>query len=94
MDGFLSFSQDKVYSAGSFNGFFSIMIVNFSLLLITLCFWENIIFTCVRRMSSLPSLYSFLCVIKDKLCIEQHVYMNRNKCHLYIERFGKLQSVL
>ena len=54
------------------------------------------IYVCKKdaKLSSLPSLYSFLCVIKDKLCIEQHVYMNQNKCHLYIERFGKLQSVL
>ena len=46
------------------------------------------------KLSSLLSLYSFLCLIKDKLSIEHHIYMNQNKCDLYKERFGKLLSVL
>ena len=46
------------------------------------------------KVSSLLSLYSFLHLIKDKLSIEHHIYMNQNKRDVYKENFGKLLSVL
>ena len=66
------------------------------LLLITFYSWGNItIYICKKdaKLSSLLSLYSFLHLIKDELSIEHHIYMNRNKCDLYEERFGKMLSV-
>ena len=51
------------------------------------------IYVCKKeaKLSSLLSLYSFLCLMKDKMCIEYQIYMNQNQCDLYKERFGKLK---